>query len=123
MGICIGRKTKEETWAYTWELSNLDGVVIKHDRNEIKITKKGIRRKLAYWNSYKARAVVLGNLRPHVEYLLHVKFSSNDKQSEKLLVASLTVDNREQLQMQAFLVIFSIIMTIIMTTLARGCGI
>ena len=123
MGIGASAATKGdgELWRYTWELRDLDNNVVKQDSGEIRTAFKGIRGKLAYWN-YTKRAIVLGNLRPHREYLLYVKFITDIKQSDELLLASFTIEDRGQRQMEAFFIIFSIFVALLFTALAKGCG-
>jgi hypothetical protein len=120
--IPASKKNIDETWNYKWELRDLDGVLARQGKGEMQITKKGFRRKLIFWNSGKRRAIVLNNLHPHREYLLYVRFLTGITQSDQLKLASLTVDDRGQWQMQMFLIVFSIIMALIMTALAKGCG-
>jgi len=124
MGISIPKEIKDidEKWDYTWELRDLGENLLKNGKGEIVITKKGIRRKLQYWNTYKKRAIVLGNLHPHKEYLLYVKYSAQNKQSENLCLATLTVEDRTRIQFDIFIILFTVIMTLIMTALAKGCG-
>lgn len=121
IGVSTEKKGGGEIWRYTWELRDLDNTVLNHDSGEIRTAYKGIRGKLAYWN-YKKRAIVLGNLRPHREYLLFVKFISDITHSDELLLASFTIEDRGQWQMEAFLIIFSIVMALLFAALARGCG-
>ena len=123
-------KAKElnEDVKYHWELKDLDGQVVvqggkpKQGDDIVLVTNKGFRRKLIYWNSGKRRAVVLGNLYPHREYILHMKFRNDYSESDTFQMVSLTVEDRTNWQMQVFIGIFLIIFAIWMSYAARACS-
>jgi hypothetical protein len=120
----------DEVWKYSWELRDLDEKVIKQGDNvkqgdsDIHITNKGFRRKLKRWNSGKTRAIVLGTLYPHKEYKLYVNFqNSKGLTSGLILMATLTVEDRTSYEMQLFLVMFAVFMSLIIGFVARSCGV
>ncbi|MDD4875855.1 MAG: hypothetical protein PHQ86_01805 [Dehalococcoidales bacterium] len=132
IGILIpdNLKNVKDVWRYHWELRDLDGNIIskgnenKQGNGEIEVTNSGFRKKLALWNSGKRRAMALGNLHPHKEYMLYVNFTSGDyTKSETYLMASFEIEDRGSYQMQIFLILFTIFMTLFFSILARGCGI
>ena len=119
-----------DEWNYHWELRDLDGNIIKQGNDTkqgdgaIKITNIGFRRKLTYYSSGKGRAIVLGTLHPHKEYMLYVDFTTkNNLKTDTYLMASFTVDDRSSYQMQLFLILFTIFMTILVGILAKSCGV
>ncbi len=113
---------------YHWELRDLDGHVVTRDNRPIQgddvvlITNNGFRRKFIDWNSGKVRAVVLGNLHPHREYILCMKFRTSISESNTYQMASLTIDDRSTWQMQMFLILFSIVASLFFAGLFKSCG-
>jgi len=118
-----------DNWRFRWELKDLDGQLVKSGNaakqgdGNILISSQGFRRKLVYWNSGKRRAVVLGNLHPHKEYMLYMKFANDFAESENYLMASLSVDDRSTWQMQMFMGMVLVLFTIFMMLFVRGCGV
>lgn len=128
LGMKIPRtKALNEDVKYHWELKDLDGQMVvqggktKQGDDVILVTNKGFRRKLINWNSGKRRAVVLGNLHPHKEYILYMKFRNDYSESDTFQMASLTVEDRTNWQMQLIMGIFLVIFAIMMSYIARGC--
>jgi len=128
MAIKIPRFGKYgDSWNYHWELRDLDNKMIyqgnfpKEGDDIVTVTNKGFRRKLVYWNSGKKRAIVLGNVHPHREYMLYIKFKTATIESDNMLMACFSVDDRDTWQMQAFLGMFLVIFTIFMTIFFKGC--
>lgn len=118
-----------DDWNYHWELRDLDENIVHQGKSPkrgdgvVTVTNKGFRRKLRVWNSGKHRAVVLGNLHPHREYLLYLKFTTSTGESDEFLMASLSVDDRSTWQMQVFMGMFLVLFAITITLFVRGCGI
>jgi len=129
IGVKIPNMLKEvnDEIKYSWELRDLDGNKITRGgfplkgNDTITITNKGFRRKLRKWNSGKTRAIILGNLHPHREYLLFMKFRNDFAESNEFQMASLTIADRSNLQVQLLMGISLILFTIIMTFIAKGC--
>ena len=119
-----------ESWNYYWELRDLDGEIIAQNKKDKKghgstlLTNKGFRKWFGgYWNVKKGRAIVLGNLHPHKEYILYVDFNSdcNGKTGE-CIMATFSIEDRTTWQNGLFLILFTIFMTILVGLVARACG-
>lgn len=113
---------------YSWELRDLDGQIVmqgsvpKQGHDVASVTNKGFRRKLVLWNSVKTRAVVLGNLHPHKEYLLYMKFRNDYSESNSNLMASFTIEDRTNYEFQMFLILFTIFASLFIAAFLRSCG-
>lgn len=116
---------------YHWELKDLDGKIVttwdnvgKAGDGSIEVSSKGFPRNVADWQGLKQRAVVLGNLHPHKQYLLWVTFTGKDNiPSTPFRMASLTVDDRGSHYFQIFLVIFAVLMTVVVGIFMKACGV
>jgi hypothetical protein len=96
----------DEIWEYEWELRDLDGNILKHNRGEISLIPNEIKK--TFWASA-YRAMVLGNLRPHKEYLLYLALTSGEYgRSEPLKIITFTVKDRDEYYMQLLLLIIAV---------------
>ena len=126
IGLPQGRKEKgiEDTWTYKWELCDLDDKLIKHDQNTVIVSKLGFRRYLrGYWPWGKDRAVVPGLLPPNRHYQLYMIFTGlyNGK-SDRLLFATFTTKDRDEVYMQLFIALIVIIAGIFIGVISKGCS-
>lgn len=118
-----------DDWTYHWELRDLDGQIITKGDVPTKgdgivaVTNKGFRRKFQYWNSGKHRAVVLGNLHPHREYIVYMKFITSESESREMQMACLSVTDRSTWQMQILMEMFLIFFAVFVAVSMRGCGV
>ncbi len=117
-------KYPEDIWVYKWRLLDLDGNIIKDKRETINIINTQWMRRMFgdYWTSGKKRAIVLGNLSPHKNYILKVTFTNGMGESIDETMATFSIKDRGDFYSQIFLIIFSIVAALTFSALARGCG-
>jgi len=117
-------KYHEDVWDIKWRLLDLDGECLKEDRDTVNISKaKWMRRYFGgYWTSGKRRAIVLGNLRPHKNYIVEVTITNKMGESIGEKMATFSIGDRSEFYSQIFLIIFSVVVALIFSALARGCG-
>ena len=120
------RNTKyhEDVWNIKWRLLDLDGNRLKEGKDTLNITNiKWMRRYFGgYWKSGKRRAIVLGNLNPHKNYILKIIFTNGMGESVDETMATFSIKDRGDFYAQIFLIIFSIVAALIFSALGRGCG-
>ena len=108
----------EETWEYKWELCNLDGEILKEKRGTIKLNPKEIKKN--YW-AYGERAISLGYLKPHQQYIVNVYLISGEYgKSEAFQVANYTVKDRDEYNIQLLILIIGIGFAFLLWILSEG---
>ena len=121
-----GKQVIGDTWTYHWELCSVyePDKIIKSDKRTVTIPDKGIAKFIRNWGSWLGIGhIPLGYLIPNRNYSLYVNVTNKlGSKSDKLLVASFTIKDRDEVYMQIFLIIFSIVATLIFSALAKGCG-
>lgn len=127
IGLPQGRKEKaiEDTWIYKWELCDLGDTLIKYaGQNTVKVSKLGFRRYLTlYWPWGKNRAVVLGLLPPNKHYQLYMTFTGlYSGKSDRLLFATFTTKDRDEVYMQLFIALIVVIAGIFIGVISKGCS-
>jgi len=113
-----GKLKIEEIWDYRWELCNLDNEILKSGRGMIDLNSKEIRKE--YW-AYSVRAIILGNLKPYQHYVLNVYLTSGEYgKSEALQVATYTIKDRDEYNIQLLILILGIGFAFLLWLLSRG---
>ena len=108
----------EEDWEYRWELCDLDNKIIKENRGVINLNPQKIREK--YW-ACAERAISLGYLKPHQQYIVNLYLTSGEYgKSKAFQVASYTVKDRDEYNIQLLILIIGIGFAFILWALSGG---
>ena len=98
---------------YKWELRDLDNKMIKSGQNSYEFSLSGRR---------KHRAIEIGFLKPQQCYRLNIILTDiYGSTSEPLPIASFTIKDRDELNMQVLVALMAIVMGIILGLVLRGC--
>ena len=114
----LKKRPKDDLLKYQWELQELDETTsAKKGYGEIGISHTSI---LGNKWIEKDRAIILGNLHPHRYYRLFITFSDSAQTSERFLAGTLTVKDRDEMYMQAFILIVGILFAFIILLIEMG---
>ncbi len=123
----IKRNTRKPltSWKYEWRLYELwnydvpDGGMVKHDTGEYPFDHFILGRYQRKFN-----AIKIGYLRPHMNYVLAITFKDDlNHIFDEAQPVTFTVKDRDEYQMNIFLIIFSIFMTILIGFIVKIWGI
>ena len=104
---------KFDSVKYIWELVNIDGDVIKNGEGDYKFSHS-----IGFGQPRKVRAIKIGYLRPHQQYILNLCLEDSLGQTPYRPVASFTVKDRDELYMQTFIGIIVIAIGILIGLIA-----
>jgi len=122
--VCIGLYVTSlkvnkatEILSYKWELCGLDGNAIQTGQDTIKVEPNKMWFLFGIAQREKRHAIPLGYLSPNKNYRVFVTFQKSDENPVRELMAAFTVQDRDEIKMQAFILIFGIVITLILTKL------